>query len=254
MPDHQTTPPPPSEETLTTRPAPDDEGPISLFERLARDPTVDVEKLDRLIAMHERVLAMAATAAFNRAYAQMQAELPQITEHGQILVKGQVRSTYARLEDIQAATVPVLKVYGFALRFRTEWPAPGVIRIVGILTHEQGHHEESTFEAPLDDSDFRTEIQSRGSTVSYGRRYTTLDLLNIATRGQDDDGETSTTVPEIPMGYADWLLDLEVVASEGTSRLKATWAKSKPEYRDLLVTYSKTKWEALKKMAATVKA
>lgn len=240
-------------QALETTPPPQDDSSMSVFERLARDPAVDVAKLERLIAMHERVLALQAKAAFDRAYAQMQAELPEIDEKGQILVKGQVRNTYARLEDIRAAVTPVLERHGFALRHRTEWPAAGVIRIVGILTHAEGHREESIFEAPQDASDFRTEIQSRGSTVSYGRRYTTLDLLNIVTRGQDDDGETPATVPEIPMGYADWLLDLEAVAAEGTARLKHTWEKSKPEYRNFLVTYSKSKWEALKKVAASAK-
>ena len=40
---------------------------VSVFERLARDPSVDVDKLDRLMQMHERVTAKQAEGLFNAA-------------------------------------------------------------------------------------------------------------------------------------------------------------------------------------------
>ena len=228
---------------------------VSMFERLAKDPAVDVDKLERLIAMQERILKHQAKAAFARHLARMQSELPEVSERGQILVNGQLRSTYAKLEDIHAQIRPILRKHGFAIRHRTEWPQDraGIIRIVGILSHEHGHSEESSFEAPADKSNYRTDIQSMGSTVSYGRRYTTLDLLNIATRGQDDDGQKSGR-PQAPEGYDDWLADIACVADEGTARFSATWDKSKVEYRNFLVQHERPKWEELKRKAATVTA
>src|SRR5207237_3848618 len=113
-----------------------------MFERLALDPNVNVEKLERLLDMHERIIRQQAKAAFDGAFAKMQSDLPEISERGAILDKNKnVRSTYAKLEDIHAAIKPVLQKHGFAIRHRTEFPAdkPKVIRIVGILSHEQGH-------------------------------------------------------------------------------------------------------------------
>lgn len=224
-------------------------GLVLMFERLAKDPAVDVEKLERLIAMQERILAHNAKSAFDSAYSRMQPDIPEIDEKGKILVKGQLRSTYAKLEDIHHVIKPILKTYGFALRHRTEWPADraGVIRIVGILSHEQGHSEESTFEAPADKSDYRTDIQSQGSTVSYGRRYTTLDLLNIATRGQDNDGSTSGR-PEPPKGYDTWISMLESVAKDGAKAYDAAWEKSQPQFRTFIVQHDKDKWLDLKRV------
>ena len=185
---------------------------VLMFERLATDPRVDVDKLERLIEMQRGIVKQNAAAAFNAAYTQMQREMPAIEERGQIAVKGTVRSTYAKLEDIAEVLRPVLHKHGFAIRHRTEWPeAGGIIRIVGILSHEQGHSEESVFQAPADRSDFRTDIQSMGSTLSYGRRYTTLDLLNIVTKQADDDGADHSAAAQ---RYANWLLDLETVAKE----------------------------------------
>lgn len=170
---------------------PDSES-VAMFERLARDPNVDPEKLERLIALQERIMRHNAKAAFDGAFSKMQPKIPVITENGRIEVRGTVRSTYAPLEDIHDVVKPILAEHGFAIRHRTEWPKDGIIRIVGILSHEQGHSEETAFEAPLDKSEYRTEIQSMGSTVSYGRRYTTLDLLNISTRKADNDGQKVT--------------------------------------------------------------
>ena len=226
-----------------------------MFERLAKDPAVDVEKLERLIAMQERIMRHNAKAAFDAAFSQMQPNIPVIDEHGKILVRGEVRSTYAPLEDIHEVIKPILSQHGFAIRHRTEWPAdrPDIIRIVGILSHREGHSDESTFEAPMDKSDYRTDIQSMGSTVSYGRRYTTLDLLNISTRKLDNDGQG---VPKkrdekaAPDGYDAWLEGLEAVAVEGMPAFAKMWNESKDEYRKYLAQTAPKLLASIKTKAA----
>lgn len=222
-----------------------------MFERLARDPNVDVDKLERLMAMQERVMAINRKAAFDAAFSQLQKAIPQIDEKGKVIVKGTLRSTYARLEDIHEVIKPILAQHGFAIRHRTEWPQDrkGIIRIVGILSHEQGHSEESTFEAPMDQSDFRSDIQSMGSTVSYGRRYTTLDLLNIATRNEDKDGQKRTVEVVAPEGFEDWWTDMQATADNGLRALKLAFNESKPEFRTHLTRTNAAGWEALKAKA-----
>lgn len=229
---------------------------VLMFERLAKDPAVDVEKLERLIAMQERIMRHNAKAAFDGAFAQMQAELPEIDERGQIVASGKVRSTYAKLEDIHVAIKPVLKAHGFAMRHRTEWPAdkPHVIRVVGILSHEQGHSEESVFEAPMDRSEYRSDIQSMGSTVSYGRRYTTLDLLNLATRNADNDGQRSAPAQtSAPDGFEGWWDDLRALADEGIDQLTAFWqAEYKGAHKHFcayVLNHHQREWLATKQRA-----
>lgn len=242
------------------REQPEDTGLSATIERLAANPGVDVAKLEKIIDLQERILKHNARAAFDAAFARMQSELPEISERGQIKVRGEVRSTYATLEDIHAQIKPVLKLHGFAMRHRTEWPAdkPGIIRIVGILSHEQGHSEESAFESKADLSDYRTEIQSMGSTVSYGRRYTTLDLLNIVTRKADDDGQAAgkTTSPatNAPAGFADWLSDLVAVADNGLAELTKTWNGSKVEFRNYLLATDRAGWDSIKAKAKAAKS
>lgn len=234
------------------------ESSVALFERLAKDPAVDVEKLERLIAMQERIMRHNAKAAFDASYALMQPLIPVIDEHGRIEVKGTLRSTYAPLEDIHDVIKPITAQHGFSIRHRTEWPAdkPNIIRIVGILSHEQGHSEESTFEAPMDRSDYRTDIQSMGSTVSYGRRYTTMDLLNIATRKADNDGKRAgkSEAPEAPAGYDDWFTDFQSKADEGFPALQAMWKASKKEYTEYLQRTAPKLLASIKAKAAKVQS
>lgn len=219
-----------------------------LVERVLTDASVDVSKLSALLDVNERVMNRAAKAAFDEAFSRMWPELPEIDEKGAIRNKdGTVKSRYAKYEDIQAAVRPVLARFGFALRHRTEWPGNNIIRIVGILSGH-GHSEESVFEAPPDKNDYRTAIQDQGSTISYGKRYTTEDLLNIITRGRDNDGQSKG--PDSPEGFTDWWLDMETVSQSGAAALESAWNASKKEFKAFALNHRKADWTALKAKAA----
>ncbi len=219
---------------------------VSMFERLASDPNVDVEKLERLIAMQERILHHNARAAFNTAFASMQGEIPAIEEKGRTN-----NGTYARLEDIVERVRPVLQKHGFTLSHRTEWPDPKTVKVVGILRHQQGHEVTSEFLSGGDNSGNKNAIQALGSAVSYGRRYTTKDLLNIVTRDEDDDGRRSEDhkAPDAPDGFDDWREGLTDVAPEGIARLTQFFNASKDEYKKHLLKHHAREWAALKTSA-----
>lgn len=226
-----------------------------MFERLAKDPAVDVDKLERLISLQKDILAHQARAEFAAAFSEMQGELPEIGERGEIIVDGKVRSTYATNEDIQREIKPILQKHGFSIRFRNEWLDGGKLKIVGILSHRSGHSEQDEFVASADTSGSKNAIQALGSTRSYGQRYTTIALLNIATRGEDDDGQKSEAykAPEPPDGYEDWWADMMACADSGWDALRQAWAKSKPEFRTHIKS-RKQEWETLKAKAQAVKA
>jgi len=165
---------------------------IGVIERAAHSTEVDVEKMERLLAMQERILARDAVMQFNAAMAEMQSEMPEITERGQIKVNSQVRSTYATFEDINDAVKPVLQRHGFAMTFRTEVKDNQII-VTGVLMHKAGHREETSLPLPSDTSGSKNTVQAIGSSVSYGKRYVMSALLNITTRGDDDDGQAAGT-------------------------------------------------------------
>lgn len=166
----------------------------STVERLARDKNVSVDKLERLIALQERTQDRLAKSAFDAAYEAMVLEIPSISRRGQIRNKaGDVQSRYSKFEDIQRIVKPILKQFGFTLSYRTEWPEKLTVEVVGVLTHRSGHARESRFRSEADASGGKNAIQGLGSANAYGRRYTTIDLLNIVCDGVDDDGQKTGT-------------------------------------------------------------
>lgn len=160
---------------------------LAVISRVASDPNADVEKMERLMAMYERAQAQTARAAFDAAMADMQSELPTITERGAIKDRnGNVQSHYAKWEDVNAAIKPVMQAHGFALSFRTDF-SDGVT-VVGVLSHAGGHREETSIKLPSDTSGSKNAVQAIGSSVSYGKRYTAGALLNLTSGEADDDG------------------------------------------------------------------
>lgn len=236
-------------------PAPADPGTglALVIERLALNPEVDVAKLEKIIELQERILRHQAKADFARAFSKMQGEIPVITERGEIEVDGRIRSRYATNEDIQSTVKPILQRHGFSLRFRHEYDGPKM-KIIGILAHDAGHCEQDEFLTAPDNGGKMNDIQRIGSARSYGQRYCTLALLNIATRGADDDGRAAggSQAPDPPAGYSEWFLDMTSTADNGWPALSEAWKKSKKEFREYSGAHDTANWKELRAKATKV--
>lgn len=174
---------------------------LALVARLAQDPTVDADKMERILMMQERLEVRQAKAAYTAAMVAMKAEgLPVIDRKGRIEVREKTASgkrdgdltqstAFAKWEDIDEAITPILTRHGFVLTFKTGTAPDGKVTVTGILSHEQGHSEETMITLPHDSSGSKNAVQAVGSTFSYGKRYTATALLNIRTKGEDDDGK-----------------------------------------------------------------
>lgn len=222
---------------------------VLMFERLARDKDVDPVKLEKLIDLQERILKHNAESAFNTAFSEMQAKLPTIVERSKT-----DKATYAPLEDIVDAVRPILREFGFSLSFQTEWPDKATVKVIGILTHRDGHARRSEFQAGADQTGSKNAIQALASSVSYGRRYTAKDLLCIVTRGEDDDGEDAglSNAPDAPEGYEAFAACLEDLAKDGLAELTKAFSKAKPEFRNYLTKHHMKAWLAIKQRAEKV--
>lgn len=219
---------------------------LQMMERLATNDKVDVVKMQALIDMQKDILQVNARAAFNAAFAKLQAEIPTVIEKG----RGDKGMSYARLEDIVETVRPVLQRHGFSLSHQTEWPDKATIKVIGILTHEQGHERRSEFVASADQSGSKNAIQALGSSNSYGRRYTTKDLLNIVTKTEDDDGKKAgqTTAPD---GYQDWVDTMDEFVLGGCTRkqLEDKWNDAPESFRKFMAKTDLAHVEGWKKAA-----
>ena len=170
---------------------------ISMIERAARDPNVNVDTLERLFNMKERADALAAKRAYDAAFALMQPELPEIDKRGKIIIRDKndqekvIQSTpYALWEDTNRMIKPILAKHGFGLSFRIT-QSDARLTTTAVLSHKDGHREETGFSAPIDSTGSKNNVQGWGSSFSYGKRYSGTALLNITTRGEDDDGKSA---------------------------------------------------------------
>ncbi len=160
---------------------------MAVISRAASDPAVDIDKLERLLSMQERLQASQALAAYNADMASLQAHMPSITKDAKIIVAGTVRATYASFENIVSTIRPMLDDYGFSVTFKTTFEGE-LLCVLGRISHRAGHSEETVIKLPFDTSGSKNDVQAIGSSVSYGKRYALCMLLNIATGGEDDDG------------------------------------------------------------------
>lgn len=167
---------------------------LSVIAAAVSNPDLDVEKMAKLLDMHERIVAEQRKTAFMAAMSRLQAKLPQISKDGKIIVKGVERSRYARIEDIDVAIKPLMADEGFSFSFDEESTNEKTKRFSCKLSHKDGHSETKFLTVPLDVSDFRTSIQSVGSTTSYARRYLIKMHLNLIERDEDQDGADPTFI------------------------------------------------------------
>ena len=213
--------------------------PKSLLD-LARDPNVHPEKFAALVTAYHVEQEINATLAFQAAFLKMQPEIPVIDEHGTITYRDGRTGTYATNEDIQIAIAPILNRHGFTLTFSTQYPSQYAIRVEGILTHKKGHSKSSFFESQADGSGGKTFAQGRGSIISYGHRYCTVDLLNLVTKGEDNDGATggeglAFVNPEtLPTNARAVYYRLAEAATGGLGSLQSVWSELHQADRELI--------------------
>ncbi|MDQ0505992.1 ERF family protein [Xanthobacter agilis] len=166
----------------------------------ASNPEIDADKVERLMKMYREIVADEAKRAYLAAFPEMQAELPIINELGQIEIreKGGTRviqsTSYAKWEDINEAIQPVLGKHGFGLSFRLSVAADGKQNVTAVVSHNEGHQEDTTITLMHDSTGSKNSVQAVGSTIKYGQRYAARALLNFQSRAQedrDDDGQAS---------------------------------------------------------------
>lgn len=165
---------------------------LEVISQVARDPNSDIEKMERLMNMHERMLERDAESAYWAAMVGLQGDLPTIPKNGVMKQTNKDKSAsweipFAKFEDVIEHIKPVLREHGFSLTFKHEDVAGG-IKTTAVLAHKLGHKEEDTFTSQADVSGSKNSIQAIGSARSYGRRYTSLSLLGLAFGGDDNNG------------------------------------------------------------------
>ena len=161
--------------------------PASLIEMAISQPDFAIEKLERLLALHERWEANQSRKEFFEALSTFQSIVPVITKNkGADYGQGKTKYMYATLDAIIAQIQKPMATCGLSYRWEFKEEAQTII-VSCIITHRGGHHETTTMSGVADTSGSKNAIQSRGSTLTYLQRYTLIGALGIGTAQEDTD-------------------------------------------------------------------
>jgi hypothetical protein len=181
---------------------------LAIIERAARDPAVDVEKLQRLLDIQEMAVNRAAEKAFNTALVLAQGEMKSIQTDAS---NPQTKSRYATYSALDRECRPLYTKYGLAPSFNTEPTGdPNLIMVTCMLGHRSGHTRRYQIPMPVDTKgirgvDMMTKTHATGSAYSYGKRYLLVGMFNLAIDDDDDGNAAGRRPPPIrrelaPMG------------------------------------------------------
>lgn len=165
---------------------------ISIIERLATNPEIDVGKIEQVFNLHMKLLEREAEVAFNRdmAFAQNEIQNVVVNRHNP-----HTNSAFADIAALHEAAKPIWTKCGFSVISYAQ-PIPNVddeIEIICQVRHKDGHKVEFRDTWPIDSKslsgkDVKTPMQGKGSTMSYARRYMELGIFDIAVSKYDKDG------------------------------------------------------------------
>ncbi len=163
---------------------------LALIDRYVRDPSIDVEKLERLWAIHREQTAALALEQFNEAMNAAQEEIQPVARTAE---NTSTRSWYAKLEEVDKAIRPIYLKHGFAVSYNTVPPlTEGNLRIE-CRCARAGHVERFYREAGPDTmgpkgTPTKTALHGAGSTETFLKRYIVCGIFNVVFKDMDDDG------------------------------------------------------------------
>jgi hypothetical protein len=171
-------------------PASDTGSLLEVIRRAAADPSVDMDKMERLLQMKERMDAREAETAFNQAMADAQSDMGRIAANRE---NTQTRSKYATYDKLDKVLRPIYGKHGFALSFdEGEAPADHVL-VLCHVSHRVGHTRTYKKLMPADGKgakggDVMTKTHAAGAAMSYAMRYLLKGIFNVAIGEEDRDG------------------------------------------------------------------
>jgi hypothetical protein len=183
---------------------------VAMIERIAMDPSIPIDRLEKMMAMKERMEDRArltakedrdfeARKAYFAAMAACQKQLPVVTKSRK---NTHTNSTYADLAAIEEQAMPIIHNHGFGVSFQPDgYNEKGELRLLWEISHNEGYVRNGVGEIPLDGAGSqgkvnKTGTQAFGSTATYGRRYLLCMLFNIST-GDDRDGNRDEERPVV---------------------------------------------------------
>lgn len=216
---------------VAAQPASDSGALMAIISRAATDPTLDVAKLEKLLAIRAEWQAQEARQAFHSAFAAFKAEAVRIVKN-KLVTDGPLKSKrYADLFAVVDAVSPALAAHGLSASWKITRDEKDWIEVACILSHVAGHSEQRTMGGPPDSGGAKNAIQARASAVSYLERYTLLAALGMTAADQDHDGRKPSDEPAADPWTPELRAAGKAAAERGTQAYADWWKGLHAEFR-----------------------
>lgn len=216
------------------------------------------EALEKLLALQERWEANQAKRAFDTAMAEAKAELPRVIKNKRAGFEskktGETTSyAYETLDALSAAIDPVLHRHGLSYRYSSKVEG-GQISVTCVVSHSQGHKEETTLQCAPDTSGAKNSVQAIGSATTYLQRYTLKLALGVSASTDDDAKAAEATEMDMTIN-ADQFQELRDLVEQTKSKEAdmLTYVGAKAMEEMTLRQYAKAKSVLVKKVATMKK-
>jgi len=203
------------------------ESPLAIMQ-LAMNKNLDLDKVEKMLAIQAKWEAMEAKKAYTKAMAAFKSDPPKISKDKHVRYqtqKGVTEYNHATLGNVTEEINRVLAQHGLSAGW-TQAQADGKITVTCTITHELGHSESTSLTAEPDNSGNKNSIQAIGSTVTYLERYTLLAIAGLATHDQDDDGAGAGPQVKCINGKQQNTIRDILIADEVDEIEFLTWAKA----------------------------
>jgi hypothetical protein len=177
----------------------------------------DLVMIEKLMDLQDRHEAKLAKRAFDAAVASAKSEIKPIIKNREVdftSQKGRTNYMYEDFAQIAEHVDPILAKHGLSYRHRPVQEG-SKLTITCILSHRDGHSEESSLSANNDESGNKNSIQGIGSTATYLQRYTLKLALGLAA-AKDDDGRSASPPERVSQEQLE-TLDRELKAISATA-------------------------------------
>jgi hypothetical protein len=167
---------------------------LQAITQAASNPNVDIDKMERLWAMHEQMVKREAEAAFNDAMTACQSEMRAVATDAD---NPQTHSRYATYARLDAKLRQIYTRNGFAISYSTDdSPKEEHVRVLAYVSRG-GHTRLYRVDMPADGKgakggDVMTKTHAAGAAIAYGMRYLLKAIFNVAVGEEDKDGNDRT--------------------------------------------------------------
>lgn len=220
---------------------------MHIIERAAKEPAMDLDRIEKLLELKETWEKREAAKAFIGAMVEFKKDAPVIYKNKRVAY-GNTRYNHATHDEVTIKIMEGLAHVGIVHAWRIVEQSEDRMTVECTITHVAGHSESARFSGPYDTSGGKNAVQGEASVNTYLQRYTLLMVCGMTTgdAAADTDGRDDDT----PTVHPDIWIALQDAAIAGNADLRKTWSGISAESREVIAKHHSKRWESIKAQGA----